>query len=156
MSKYISNRTSICNIVCAVLMVILLVLQFMPFWTYGEEEAMTSSIQGYIWFPTEKGDLENYLQAQTSPEFTINDILVMPIVVLVAGAVGVVLCLIKPDNMLVSLLPAACGLVGIWGYLSKAAFRLGANWQLHLVLCIAILAAAAISLLSGLKEIKAN
>jgi len=65
MSKFFSNRTSACNLICALLMIILLVLHFAPFWTYGEN-GETASIQGYVWFPTDHGALEKYIQARGS------------------------------------------------------------------------------------------
>jgi len=154
MSHLFSNRTSVCNVICAVLLLILLVFQFTPFWHYGEDASIATSINGYIWFPTENTQLENYLKEQLNSDFSVESILAMPIIVLLAGAIGFVLCLIKADNPIVSLLPAAAGAVGVWGYLTKGAFKLGANWQIHLILCFAILVIALVSLISGLKDIK--
>ena len=79
----------------------------------------------------------------------------MPILVLVSGAVGIVLCIIKAKSALVSLLPAICGISGIWGFLAVPAFQLGSNWVVSLVLCIAVLLVSLVSLLSLAKKEKA-
>ncbi len=145
MSKFVSNRTSVCNLICAVLMVFLLVLQFTPFWSFGED-AETASIQGYVWFPTDHGSLEKYIEEATGSKHDINSILAMPILVLLLGAAGSLLCLIKHDQIWTAAFPVACGACGMWGYLSKAAFRLGTNWPFHLVLCIAMFVVGLLSI----------
>lgn len=147
MARKASNRTPILNVICAVLMLVLLVLQFMPFWTYSDP-ATSVSIQGYIWFPGDHTGLDKALKESVSADYSINDVLLMPILTLVLGAVGIVLCLIQSDNPFVSLLPAACGLAGTWGYLTGAAFHVGSGWEFHLILCIALLALGLISLIS--------
>lgn len=147
MTRKASNLTPILNVICAVLMLVLLVLQFMPFWTYGDP-ATPVSIQGYIWFPGDHTGLDKALKESVSTDYSINDVLLMPILTLVLGAVGIVLCLIQSDNPFVSLLPAACGLAGTWGYLTGAAFHVGSGWEFHLILCIALLALGLISLIS--------
>lgn len=150
MTRKASNLTPILNVICAVLMLVLLVLlvlQFMPFGTYGDP-ATPVSIQGYIWFPGDHTGLDKALKESVSADYSINDVLLMPILTLVLGAVGIVLCLIQSDNPFVSLLPAACGLAGTWGYLTGAAFHVGSGWVFHLILCIALLALGLISLIS--------
>ena len=150
MTRKASNLTPILNVICAVLMLVLLVLlvlQFMPFGTYGDPATPVSS-QGYIWFPGDHTGLDKALKESVSADYSINDVLLMPILTLVLGAVGIVLCLIQSDNPFVSLLPAACGLAGTWGYLTGAAFHVGSGWVFHLILCIALLALGLISLIS--------
>lgn len=151
MSKKSSVNTSVLSILCAALMLILLVLQFMPFWQYGDP-ATTVSIQGYIWFPGDHTGLDKALQESVSADYSINDVLLMPILTLVLGAAGIVMCLIKSSNPFMSLLPVACGLVGVWGYLSSPAFHLGANWVLHLIICILILCVGLVSFFTGRKS----
>ena len=132
-SRTNNGLARICNYICVVLMLVILVFQFLPFWHYStEEESFATSIQTYIWFPGE-----------------------CRILVLVSGAVGIVLCLIKAKSAIVSLLPAICGISGIWGFLSTPAFQLGSNWVVSLVLCIAVLLVSLVSLLTLAKKEKA-
>lgn len=137
------EKSRIFNIICIVLMGVLLVLHFMPFWSY---DGMSTSIQSYIWFPTDHAALESYLSGQVGGAYSINSILLMPIIVLVTTVVGIILNIAMSDNLFVSLVPLGCGLVGIWGYLSKAAFQLGTNWGLHLAVCVAMAAAAGLKM----------
>lgn len=147
-----SVNISALNILCAVLALALLILQFTPFWHFEGEDEQSSSIQSYVWFPDSHKELDGYLSDEIGANYTINDVVTMPALVLVLGAVGIVLCLVKSDKWPVSLLPAACGAVGVWGYLTGAAFRLGSGWGLHLALCIALLVIGALSVVSGLKD----
>jgi len=141
--------------ICAALMLALLALQFMPFWHYGEEGELSASISAYIWFPNDHKDLTTYLTEAVSEDYAIEQILLMPIVTLILGACGIVFCLIKADHPVTLLFPAACGLVGVWGYLAKPAFRLGANWGVHLAVCLAMLTVAVCALVLSNRR-KAN
>lgn len=132
--------------ICAALMLLLLVLQFMPFWHYGEQGELSASINAYIWLPMDHNDLTDYLTASIGDDYVINQILFMPIVTLILEACGIPFCLFKSKHPASLLFPAACGFAGVWGYLTKPAFRLGANWGVHLALCIAMLLVAACAL----------
>ncbi|MBQ8952614.1 MAG: hypothetical protein IJ048_00730 [Clostridia bacterium] len=148
------SKTRLFNFICAALMLILLVLQFTPFWRYGDPE-QTASIQGYVWMPSDHSALEKQLQADLDDSsFTVEHILAMPILVMILCAVGIVFCLIKSENAFISLLPAFAGLIGAWGYAAGAAFHQGGNWGLHLALCIIIFALGAISVAGGVRERK--
>ncbi|MGN1021358.1 MAG: hypothetical protein ACI4O7_13425 [Aristaeellaceae bacterium] len=143
--------TRIMNIACAVLALVLLVLQFTPFWYMGGETEPVS-IGGYVWFPSDHGEVTSYLQEQVSSDFKVNDVIAMPILVLLLSVATIVLCVWKMSNPLVSLLPIACGLCGVWGFLAKAAFRLGSTWGFQFALCIALIALGAVALAMGLKK----
>lgn len=151
MSRFFESRTSVCNLISIVLMIILLVCQFTPFWTYGEN-GETASIQDYIWNPTEYGDLEKYFKAEVSADYDINSILLMPILVLVLAVAGAVTGGIKIGHAWVGAFPAVCGLVGVWGYLSKAVFQMGSHWGLHLALCVVLLIIGVFNLVDGYKS----
>ncbi|MGN0803667.1 MAG: hypothetical protein ACI4MF_13830 [Candidatus Faecivicinus sp.] len=141
-----------CSILCAIIMLALLVLQFVPFWHYGEAGEESASMNGYIWFPMDYGDLESYFAETTGKPFDVNSILAMPILHLVLGAAGIVLCVLKRDQVWVSLFPVAVGGVGVWGFLSKPVYRLGSTWQLQLALCVVMLAIGLISLVLQLSK----
>ena len=146
-----AKLTKMMNIACAALALVLLVMQFTPFWHMGGETEPVS-IGGYVWLPSDHGEVTSYLQEQVSSDFKVNDVIALPILVLLLGAATIVLCLWKMDNPLVGLLPASCGLAGVWGFLFNAAFRLGSTWGIQLVLCIALVALGAVALVKGLKK----
>ena len=83
-SRTNNGLARICNYICVVLMLVILVFQFLPFWHYStEEESFATSIQTYIWFPGERRDLDHYLAEQTGNEdIEAGQILGMPILVL--------------------------------------------------------------------------
>lgn len=150
MEKIKNNKGALINVICAVLMVVLLVLQFTPFWHYGEA-GEACSISDYVWFPTDHKDVESWIAGQVEGH-TLNGFVAMPILVLVLSAVGAVLCMVKLDNGWMALLPTACGAVGSVAYLMDAALKLGAGWMWHLVICIALLALGILNLVQCIKE----
>ncbi len=153
MEKIKSNKAAACMVVSAILMVILLVLQFTPFWHYGEA-GESCSISGYVWFPSDQKALESWLGTQAE-NHDLNSFVGMPILILLLSAVGAVICMIKPDAGAAPLLPAACGLAGIIGYLTTPALKLGAGWAWHLLICIALLALGVYGLMQWVKELRA-
>lgn len=153
MSEKKMNRTKILNLICAALMLVMIVLQFTPFWHFADgEEQLSASVNGYVWFPEDHKDLTKYLQAEVSEDFKVGQIVGAPIVQLVAGAAGIVLCLLRPKNPLVSLLPVIGGAAGVYGYLTHAALQLGSGWGLHLIVAAATLVTAAAALICALKK----
>jgi len=146
------NKWATCNWICALLMIVLLVMQFVPFWHFGEA-GESCSISSYVWFPSDYKDLESWLDTQAEGH-DLNSFVGMPILVLVLSAVGAALCLIKPDKGMTTLLPALCGAAGTWAYLTTPALKLGAGWAWHLRICIALLALGIYSLMQWAKEMK--
>ena len=138
------------NLLCAVLCAVLLVLQFVPFWAEGDGQV---SIGGYIWFPSDHKTLDSQLSAEIEG-YSINDAVPLAVLLLVLSAVGIVLCILKMNNALSALVPLACGLVGTVGYLIQPAFRMGAGWQLHCLVCVAMAALAAVTLAAGLRRMR--
>lgn len=124
----------ICCFVCAVLLLALVVCQFMPFWIAEEESA---SIQAYVWFPQENKDVGNMLTKAV--DVNLNDLVLMPIIVLVSGVVGAIFCAAMQKKVWAAICPLACGIAGIYGYLTQPAFQLGSMWIVHLLLSIVIL-----------------
>lgn len=147
------KKSKICNFICIAFMGLLLILHFMPFWNY---DGMSTSIQAYVWFPLDHVQLEEYIVAHVGEHFgetyVVNQIILMPILVLFMAVAGIILCVWKPDNLFASILPLVCGSVGIWGYLCKPVFQLGTNWVLHLVVCIAMIVAAILRIVFGFKK----
>lgn len=137
MPKDLTQRTKLVHYVCAALLLVLLVMQFTPFWHFGEA-GESVSISGYIWFPSDHADLTSYLQQTVGSDFTINAILIPCILMLLLSAAGAAFCVIKPGELLASLFAVACGLSGTIGFLACPALRLGSAWAMQL-LCILML-----------------
>ena len=149
MEKIRSNKGMAINVCCAALMAILLFLQFVPFWYYGEA-GETSSISSYIWFPSDHKELESWLTSQAE-NHDLNSFVAMPILTLVLSAIGTIFCLMKAQNGWTALLPATCGTVGTLTYLTSPALQLGSGWTWHLLLCIAVGALGVVGLIQQVK-----
>ena len=140
--------------ICAVLLLVLIVLQFIPFWHYGEPEKATS-INGYVWMPTDHTDLEKWLASEAEgANVTAGHLVLMPLLVLVLGVAAIILCFVQSDNVYSLLAPGVAGCIGAIGYLKEAALHLGSNWGIHLTLCIVIVLLAAGGFICGIRERK--
>jgi len=144
--KLLANSNKILNYLCAVLLLVLLVTQFLPFWACDCKDCAGEdiSISEYVWFPDDhKKGLTKTLKDTYDKDFELNDLVLTPIVILVAGAIGVVMCATKAHKAWVSILPIIAGGMGVIGYLSDPVLQMGNNWVLHLL-------AAAVVLIVGL------
>lgn len=146
MLKSLDGRTKLCNYVCALLTLCLLIFQFTPFWNFGSDSL---SINGYVWLDTSNTEIANWFTSQLGSAVNINSIVLTSVLVLLFGAAGLVLCLMKSDIGLVALLPAVSALSGIYAFVLKPVFRLGSTWIIQLIICIAILAFAVMAIVFG-------
>lgn len=127
-----------CATLCALLMLLLLICQFLPFWSTGAESV---SISSYIWFPSDNAAVTELLQPHTDATFPINDI-ATPCVLMLLLCVGtLVFWIFGRENVLLPVCSLVGSIAGIWVCAAKATFRLGGLWWLIFV--ISILAAAA-------------
>ena len=154
MEQIRNNKRAAIHIFCAVLMAILLILQFTPFWHYGEA-GESCSIGSYVWFPSDCKALETWLCDQIE-NHDLNRFVGMPILMMALIAVGAVLCLIKPEQGITAVLPTLCGAAGIICYLTVPALKLGSSWAWHLLICIALLALGVIGLVQWYKDLRAE
>lgn len=141
-----TKLTSICNIICAALMLALIVCQFMPFWATantGDE----ISIQEYTWLPHHNKDLDKDFKANFGKDYGINDVVLMPIVALVIGGLGIAFSVLFTKKCVIMICPLLVGALATYEYLTNPAFQMNAMWQLHLVLGIGILLGSIIPLI---------
>lgn len=151
MTKSFYGRTKLCNYLCAVLTLCLLILQFTPFWRFGENSI---SINGYVWLDCSNSEIANWFSSQLGSAPNINSIVITAVLVLLLGIAGVVLCIMKSNVGFAALLPAAASLSALYAFAFKPVFRLGSTWLIQLLICILILAAAAMSVIFGLQKNK--
>lgn len=153
MSKTNTTLTRVISFVCALLMLGILVTQFLPFWTYGDP-AETVSINGYVWFPGKHAKLSAQLSGVLRSTYNVmvknnlvpNNLVSTSIILLVGAALSALILVIKSDKKWTALLPFATGIIGIVQYLGNVLFQTGMNWQIHLAVCIAAVALAAVNL----------
>jgi len=132
------KHTKTCNLLCTILAFLLLVLNFLPFWSY---DGMQTSIQGFVWFPNNHEPLTAWFAGQI-PDYEINGVVGTPILILLGTIASVVVTIWKKESPLAAVVPAVCGILSILGYLTNPILRLGNTWVLHLIVSILLLAAA--------------
>lgn len=149
MLKSFKVKTRVCNVVCALLALCLLILQFTPFWDYGSG---SMSISGYVWLDCSNTEIASWFSTQLGSESNINSIVITAVLVLLLGAASVIVCLIKSDIGLASLLPAATSLCALYAFAFKPVFRLGSTWIIQLVLSVVMLVFAVMAIVYGFKK----
>lgn len=157
------NHNIPCNILLAVLIIVLLVLQFLPsYWTYSYKMAdsddiidLNPSLQGLIWWPVENQEFiwaEDGLNMPTYKEtyfnehglklnkkmHPINDVIGMPVASIAFGALAVVFCIFKLKRFWTAIFAALVGVFGVIGYMTVDIFRMNDMWIYHLAVCVAI------------------
>ena len=150
--KIRNNQTAALMLMCAVLMAILLVLQFTPFWHYGEA-GESASISGYVWFPDDYKALDSWLGEQAEGH-DLNSFVGTPILLMVLSVLGAVVCLVKPEKSLTALMPTVCGAAVLIAYLTTPVLRLGAGWTWHLLIGTLLLALGIYGLMQRFGKLK--
>ncbi|MBQ3222380.1 MAG: hypothetical protein IJB41_02070 [Clostridia bacterium] len=146
------TRTRTLSVLCAAALLVMLVLQFVPYWNFATEAGDAScSINGYVWFPRQHEDLTAYLQSQLGADFTVDRVYAIPAIQLITGALGIAFALLKPALPVGEICACACGVAGLWGYLTNPALRLGGGWALHLLVSALVLVAGVLSIISYFK-----
>ena len=162
------KRTSFCNLICAVLLLATLVMQFQPFWTCEDckshkDVTKDVSIGEYFLFPKQHDNLvedltdyyksiygSNYRDANGKKfKFRANEILPTALPGFLGSVIGIVGCVLLRKRFWVAGVPLLVGVMGIIGFTTCPALLIGKNVQIHLIVAIAVTAAAAISLVVG-------
>lgn len=150
-----SSKTSlvkIFSILCVVLMLGMLVLQFVPFWEVEAEDPednLSVSISSYIWFPGENDDLTDYFEDvykdNSYEKYNINSIVLPCVLFLVLPVIAAVFFAFDRDTAVTPILTALCGVFGVWAFLAKPVMRYGSLWVVYFVLSIVLILAAVAS-----------
>lgn len=130
-------NVKLCNRVSALLMALLVLCQFMPYWHYGAADEQSVSVNEYVWFPYNHNELTEELVAHYDEHF-INQVAWPTAGLTVLCALGAFVCFWKSENAGMSILPLLTGLFGLWFYLTTPAMKLGSIWWLH-VLVLALM-----------------
>lgn len=160
--------TALCNIVCAVLLVVMLVMLFQPFWSCEDckshKDAQDEvSIAEFLWRPKQHDKLaddltdyykeiygRNYRDASGRKfQFRANEILPSMLTAFLASVVGIIFCVLLRKHFWTAAFPLVAGLGGILGFTMCPALLIGKNVQTHLIVAIVVSAVAAISLILG-------
>lgn len=161
--------TSVCNCVCALLLLATLIMQFQPFWTCTDcktHKGMDKdvSIAEYMWLPKHHepitDEMTDFYREYYGPEykdpitgrkfkFKPNYILPSTLTVFVGSVVGILGCVIFCKKFFLAGIPLVVGIAGLLGFLSYPALMFGPNTQTYMILYGVVTAVAAISLVLG-------
>lgn len=139
MKKLKENPRVVLNLMMALVMGLLAVLQFLPFW-YVEGEGI--SPMGYLGFPDDHSGLTSWL-ASSVPGYNINQIVFWIFFITAFCITGVILCIRFREKTAPALVPVTVFVLGILYWISSPVFRLGSVWVLHLVVYLLLLGLAA-------------
>ena len=134
------NWIALLNIVCAVLMLAVFVLQFVPYFIVGDKSL---SIQSYVWFSTHHNDVTRVLSKVTDARFPANELAMTAVLSLVMGLLAPILCIKNSKKLGMAIMYVAAGLVCGIGYLTSPVFQTNDLW---IVMAAANLAAVALSI----------
>ncbi len=143
-------------IILAVLMLGLLVLQFMPYWTVAEKQV---SIQEYTWFPLDNEDLtEQFEDMYGKKNYNLNDVVNMPVLVFFFTVATILFTIFTRAKSWVSAFPAVAGIGAIIGYLTLPVYQLNGMWVTHVALAGVIVLVSIFGLIAFVREMvfKAN
>ncbi len=136
----IMNVNKIAKIMClvaAVMMLAVLIIQFLPFWSVNED---TTSVMGYVALPKAHTGINKFFRemfkADFGIKFSMKYVYPMPVVVFFSCILGLFMCAKTYGKFLSFVLPTVAGVYGAQGYLLNIVFRYGMSWQLHLIACI--------------------
>lgn len=140
------TSTKIINWICVLLILVMVVLLFTPYWTYtakeknpdtGKREDVVKeiSINDYVWFPGNHKNMTKEFQKlyEEKSDFWINDLVLAPVLVLLLGTVVGVISLWYANIPLSAILALVLGGLSTHSYLTRPEFGLG-NPTVHIII----------------------
>ena len=138
------------GIAASVLMLVLVILHFIPYWHYQGESV---SLAGYLWRPYEHTAFTTVFRSYFGKGFKVSLLFALPLALtLVVNAVGTVLCTLMSTHRVVWLVPIASGILGLYAFLCHPAYRLSGLWLPHVILYALVLALGILGLLLAGKK----
>jgi len=144
------NLAMISSLVCMAMAILILVFQFLPYWSFVGEKTgeQTISISGYVWLPNNdvSNDFEELAKAEIFPgeritdNKIVNEIVMFPAFTFGFCALAIAVCLLKLKNgIMPTLFTIIAGVVATVGYLVSPALSLfDAPQMLHLIISIVV------------------
>ena len=100
----------------------------------------------YLWMPNEHKSVTKLFKAELDDKkFDPIKIVLWPVLTLVLGVAGIVLCILKRGEFLPCLMTVLCGATGVLTYFTNPVYQMGANWQLHAAVAAVVLVAGLVS-----------
>lgn len=128
-----------------VLMLILLVLQFAPFWS---ADGVGVSIAKYTWLPLNADECKVLTEQLTGQiaGYEINSFVGASLIFEICFIFGSLICLTNASSPISSICPLIGSVTGIYSFLAVPALKLGSTCSIQLILCIVLLVVAAFNM----------
>jgi len=120
------------NIICAVLLIVMVGLLFLPTWQYGDGMLSAGS---YIGFPTEKIALlksfKDTLGLQKIPG--VNDVVTVPICIMLLTILGLLFAALSKKVPYSAAVAVFAGILAVVGYATNPFFALADTWLILII-----------------------
>lgn len=116
------------RVACALLSIVMVATQFLPFW---EIEGKMYSISDLVWFIYKHSEIGTFLK-QVNPTNSVNQAVVVPLFILIT-CIATFLAVFMSKTKAYVIAPICCFIVTVVGYLIKAELKAGNLWFLHLI-----------------------
>ena len=145
--------TQILSWVCVLMLLAMIVMTFLPYWSCEVTERVdgekitytqTSSISSFSWFPRDHKDLQKQLEKTTGLDLVVNDVVTMPVLLMLLGVAAGAFALAKSRSLIGPVAATLLGLYSTTTYLTDAFLRTGATWSANLAVSIAAAAVGAV------------
>ena len=170
------SKKTLPNYIAALLLLVLAVMMFMPYWHYTATESVRetqvvdgrtktvskrvevekdTSMNAYVWFPNDYKPLQNALKAaiESKAAIKVTHTVLQPVIMLIFSVVGAGFCLVMPSRKIAAFFPALVGAVGIWCFASISIYRvLNTLWIPMLVICCLALVAGIVGMIFNPKK----
>lgn len=135
------SRIRNANYICAGVAMVLVVLQFIPFWgcyqcdTCGEGKII--SINEYVWLAkNHEYGLTAVLQNYYFPDFMAMDVVGTSVLMQVGSLLALVMSILQPTKLTATTFGLIAGVICVVGYLTEPVYQMGWLWQAHLAVGI--------------------
>ncbi len=155
MLKNLKNYNSLIAIAAIVLIVAIIVVQFIPCWTFKQMNAeykmeeKTTSIAGVVWFPRDNSGAYDMFNegVKKADQVTANDMALPVVAQTLLGILSIYLLISQPKAKWVGLLLVAVGIFGLYGNIFVSAFAAAkAIWIINIILSALLTAVGAVKL----------
>ncbi len=132
MRKTMREITALWNRVCGIIALVLLAMQFIPFWSLpGCDSCGLSksySISKFVWLKASDKEMLRFLESKVGESVNVNLMAASSAIMILCLIAGAYLCLKKSESGHFAAIPAIAGIAGILTVSLNPAFRTGKDW----------------------------
>jgi len=139
MFKTAGRYSQILTYVTVALMLVLFLLQFLPFYSSADGSDVVS-MQGYVWWPLEHKDVTKVFTDAYGRDWDAAQMVLMPVLVLVCACVGAFFELKNPKKLWPCTFPLIGSGSAVFFYLTNPIYQMNGIWVLQFAVAVLALA----------------